>query len=49
MEDDTDIGVPAGNRLKHVAVLYAEPALECHGLAREDRFCGLLANQGFQR
>ena len=48
MEDDADIGVAPGNRLKQVAVLDAEPARKCHPLVGENRLSGLLANQGLQ-
>ena len=49
MEDDADIGVAGGNRLKHVAVLDAEATRKCHRLVGEDRFRGLSANQRLQR
>ena len=48
MEDNPDIGVAAGNRLKHVTVLDAEPPWKCHSLAAQDRFRRFLANQGLQ-
>ena len=49
MKDNADIGVAAGNRLKHVAVLDAEAAWKRHGFVGEDRLHLRLANQGLQR